>query len=262
MSLQNSCLANTLRSLKGGVCVAFSGGVDSSFLSWAAHQVCRDRVVSVLVVSELIPERDLTWARDVGKALRFNLLEVQWSPLSYGPIRENSPERCYWCKRTIYQTLQEISSDLGVSYLLDGTNADDLDAHRPGLKAVRELNVQTPLAECGFTKNWIRQLSQQQGIPSWDRPSQSCLATRIATGMEITLERLYWIDQAENYLKDLGLKGRVRVKLTEQGGLIQAPESCRTLLKQRWQDIKQKFRYIGFSDVELEDGQASLQTKE
>ncbi len=206
----------------------------------------------VVMVSELLSEEDRSWARKAARYIGLGLLELHWGPLESEYIRDNPPDRCYWCKRTMYSTLLRTCKSLGLKYLLDGTNADDLSRDRPGLKAIKELGVRIPLAHCGYTKDFVRERSRESGLAVWNRPSQSCLATRISTGISLTSKRLNKVDKAENYLKTLGIIGKTRVRYTESGALIQIAEYDKKFLKSRWKEVEQVFQDLGFTRVELE----------
>ncbi len=253
MSPDDSCLIDSLKSFKGRVCVAFSGGVDSSFISWAACRYCEAEALPVFMVSELVPEDDRDWAIKALDGIGCGVMELGWNPLEIDRIRANSPDRCYWCKHFMYSALIRECRSLGSFHLLDGTNADDLKSHRPGLRAIEGLGVQIPLARCGYTKDAVREKSRELGLAAWNRPSQSCLATRIATGINLTRERLHMVDMAEKYLKILGASGKIRVRYMRYGALIQVEDSDKRLLESRWTEIKSGFSGLGFQHVEFKE---------
>lgn len=194
------------------ICIAFSGGVDSSVLAKAAAETEGVEAIALCAVSPSMPEREperiATLAREIGIPLQF----VQTDEISELEYRQNPPERCYFCKKHILQRLLKATQDNKKIALVEGSNADDAFDFRPGAKAVQEFNVASPLADAGLTKNEIRQLAHFWGLSVADRPSTPCLSSRIAYGVEITQQRLRQIDQAENWLAQLGVSPlRVRV---------------------------------------------------
>lgn len=199
--------------------VAFSGGADSSLLLKAAvESLGPGRVLALFARSELLKAREIERARlwatlnGYGASLELELVEIE--PLLWPRFTENSSERCYVCKRAIYEQFQQRASARGIATLADGTNLDDLQAHRPGRRAIIELGICTPLADAGFNKADVRALGKQMGLSNWDHPSASCLATRISTGVPITAGGLRWIEEAEEALAHLGIKD-CRVQLAD-----------------------------------------------
>lgn len=201
----------------GSVAVAFSGGVDSTLLLHLALMTLgHERVLALYARSALIREdeeaRALSWLQILGQQKKLRHLSINWRPLSIGAIRQNTSMRCYYCKRHIFSLLQEKQVQHGMAWLIDGTNADDLLEDRPGLPAARELNVQSPLAGAGCTKACIRSISRKLGLPTWDMPSSSCIATRIPTGTALTMPDLQLVAQLESAVASLGYQGcRVRL---------------------------------------------------
>jgi uncharacterized protein len=196
----------------GEVGLAFSGGVDSSLLLHLAFAALGPERVWLLharsnVQRRADQERMVQWQTQHPQAAQ-RLRIVEFQPLAWPDFVLNPPNRCYICKRKIYTTFLEILSQKGLALLMDGSQGDDLqegEAGRPGLRALAELGVQSPLADCGFTKEEIRHLSRELGLPTWNLPSSSCLATRIPTGMEIKAERLAVVDRLEQTVRNLGL---------------------------------------------------------
>lgn len=214
----------TLISRVGRAAVACSGGVDSTLLLKVVHDVLgHENTLAVFAETPLLPPGEGEAAKQAINLVGSRLLTVGLNPLVWPEFNENPPERCYLCKKKIYQTFLEKLAELDFNILMDGTNLDDLSDFRPGLKALHELNVRTPLADAGFTKNEVRQLSKILGLPNWDKHSSSCLATRVATGQQIDDGKLEVIKNCENYLKILGFRG-CRVRLSADSAIIELQE--------------------------------------
>jgi pyridinium-3,5-biscarboxylic acid mononucleotide sulfurtransferase len=214
-------LKSLLRSC-GRVAIAFSGGVDSSLLLTCALEALGSGNVLVLFAqSELLTQEEISlatnWLVENGYPQGVEMEVIQLRPLAWKDFVRNGEDRCYLCKHRIYSTFRNRMETRGLSCLIDGTNTDDFKGHRAGLRAIRELGVMMPLVEAGFDKTDVRNLSQQLGLTTWDRPSASCLATRIPVGMEITSQRLRQIEVFEKGLGRLGLAGcRVRLSNSRQ----------------------------------------------
>lgn len=200
---------------KEDMCVAFSGGVDSSLLLKMACESSSHtgkKVYAVTMDTVLHPQADIEASRAVAKETGAEHVLIHINELTDAGIKNNPKERCYLCKKALYTKMKEFAGEKGISVLIDGTNEDDLHVYRPGLKAVRELGVHTPLAECGLTKKEVRELAGEYGISVADRPSSPCLATRLPYGAEIDLTLLEKVDRGEEYLRSLGF-GDVRLRV-------------------------------------------------
>ena len=195
----------------GSVAVAFSGGVDSTFLLMVAHQTLGDDALAITALSSLFPAREMDEARNftVINGIRHVLYEMD--EFAIDGFAENPENRCYLCKKTLFTRFKEISSAERIKFLVEGSNVDDDSDYRPGTQAIRELGVASPLREAGFTKAEIRQLSQEMKLPTWDKPSFACLASRVPYGEPITCEKLKTIEASEQILFDLGFR-QVRVR--------------------------------------------------
>ena len=215
----------------GRVGVAFSGGADSSLLLRAAVDALgAENVLAFHARSCLQKQEEQEWAQSwpqrQGCAVRLQLVEMQ--PLNWPDFTANPPERCYLCKRHVYSRFLELLAKEKITVLLDGTNVDDLqqgEAGRPGLRAVAELGVQTPLAACGLSKTEVRELSRELKLDTWNRPSGSCLATRLPAGMTITAERLERVAAMEQVLADSGFSGCRARLLDDKTVCIQLAEA-------------------------------------
>lgn len=195
----------------GSLAIGFSGGVDSAFLLAAAHEALGDSVIAVTARSPFIPASDLEEAEAFcrERGIRHFLADVD--PLGDETIRSNPADRCYHCKKKVFGAIIDIAREQGVKFVADGSNADDKSDYRPGSRAVHELGLVSPLQDAGFTKKEIRELSMAMGLPTYEKPSAACLASRIPYGEELTEEKLSRIDAAEDFLRELGFTNmRVR----------------------------------------------------
>ena len=219
------------------VAVAFSGGVDSSYLLWAAKEAGAD-VQAYYVKAQFQPAFELADAKEVaayaGVAMRVLPVDV----LSVPHVAENPSDRCYYCKQAIFGTILKAAGEDGYTEILDGTNASDDAADRPGMRALSEMNVYSPLRICGLTKDEIRRLSKEAGLKTWDKPAYACLATRMPTGMRITEESLARTEHAETALFALGFTD-FRVRTTEDGGaLVQVTAAQTDKARDAWPEIE------------------------
>lgn len=233
--------------------IAFSGGVDSSYLAYVAHAALGRNALAITALSPSVPERQKQEALDFARRFGLNHRVIETGEVDKEEYRKNPPNRCYFCKTELYEKLQALALQLGIPWIADGTNLDDLGDYRPGRQAAAEHNVRSPLAEAGMTKQDIRQLSRRAGLPTWDQPASPCLSSRFAYGIEITRERLQVVERGEELLRALGFREfRVRyhgelVRLEFAGNeLLRAldPEMARTLAKE--------FKKLGFKYITLD----------
>ncbi len=215
--------------------LAFSGGTDSAFLLRAARD-CGCRVRAYCVSSPFQPRFELEDARRLARELHTELTVLELDVLSCPQIASNPPDRCYHCKRAVLSAIREAARADGFPLLMDGSNASDDPGDRPGMRALAELDVRSPLRECGLTKEDVRRLSRQAGLFTWDKPAYACLATRIPAGEVITREKLARTEAAEDLLRGLGFPD-VRVRLFHGAARIQLPSACLPALLERREEI-------------------------
>lgn len=215
--------------------LAFSGGVDSAFLLWAGLRAGAE-VQPCFVKTPFQPRFELEDARRLCAQLGVDLVVLDCGILIDETVAANPPDRCYHCKRQLFSHLKRYAASEGFSLLLDGTNASDDGGDRPGMRALRELEVRSPLRECGLTKEMIRALSRQAGLFTWDKPSYACLATRVPAGRRITLHDLERVERGEEALAGLGFAD-FRLRLTPDGCKLQVREGQFPLALERREDI-------------------------
>ncbi|MCR4616494.1 MAG: ATP-dependent sacrificial sulfur transferase LarE [Clostridiales bacterium] len=237
----------------GSAAVAFSAGVDSTFLLKTAHDVLGDRAVAVTAVTGSFPERELEEARTFCKKENITLLTVDVDIFSVKGFCENPPDRCYICKKAVFSRLKDIAAEQGIANVAEGSNVDDMKDYRPGMKAVAELGVISPLREAGLTKNDVRALSKEMGLKTWDKPSFACLATRIAYGEQITREKLSMIERGEGKLSGLGFR-QYRVRVHGDSARIELlPEDIEKIVDPAVRGgVAEFFHSLGFKHVSVD----------
>lgn len=231
------------------VALAFSGGVDSAYLLYMGSTYGYD-IHAYYVKSAFQPQFELDDALRLAGQLGATMTVLTMDVLSDPQITENPSDRCYYCKHRIFQKIKEAATKDGYTLLIDGTNASDDAGDRPGMKALTELSVRSPLLECGLTKAEIRKLSKEAGLFTWNKPSYACLATRIPTGTRITYEQLSATEHAENFLGELGFYD-FRIRLFGTAAKIQVREEQLELLLQCREEILQELRHF-YSSVTLD----------
>jgi uncharacterized protein len=202
---KESMLEDLLKNL-APVVIAFSGGVDSTYLAYKAHKVLKDRALAVTAESPSVPSQQRKMAADVVRQTGITHKTIYSNELERAEYSDNPYDRCYYCKDELFSKLHAIAREFGSAVILDGLNADDLGDFRPGRKAGEAHNVRSPLMEAGLSKSEIRELSRRAGLPTADQPSSACLASRIPYGVKITEEKLRIVDQGEEALREMGFR--------------------------------------------------------
>ena len=237
----------------GSVAVAFSSGVDSTFLLYAAKEALGDRVIAVTAQSCSFPQRELKEAKSFCESqnIRHHIFESE--ELDIEGFSHNPKNRCYLCKRELFEKIKKIAADEGIEVILEGSNLDDNGDYRPGLQAVEELEIQSPLRSIGFTKDDIRALSRYLNLPTWNKQSFACLSSRFVYGETISREKLGMVDKAEQMLIDLGFH-QVRVRIHGSMARIEIlPEEFEKLISNDVRgQITAAFKALGFTYVTMD----------
>lgn len=243
-------LKQTLKKMNR-VILAYSGGVDSTFLLKVAKDTLGDKVTAVTAVSQTYPKKELVQAKKIADGLCIKHLIIKTNEMKNRKFIKNSPKRCYFCKSELFSKIKKIADSENIKYIIDGSNIDDEKDYRPGSKAILEYNVRSPLKEAKFTKKEIRSALREMKINIWNKPAQACLASRIPYGTKITKKRLKQIEEAEKFLSNLGLD-QLRVRYHNEIARIEVPkENFSKILKQS-KKITKKFKEIGFNYVTID----------
>lgn len=237
----------------GKAAIAFSSGVDSTFLLKAAHEALGDCAIAITAQSSSFPAREFEEARKFCQQEGIRQIVVPFDELEVPGFRENPPNRCYLCKKAFLSQVKEAAAGQGIAYVAEGSNVDDEGDYRPGMQAVAELGIQSPLREAGLMKQEIRLLSRQLGLPTWEKPSFACLSSRFPYGDEITKEKLAMVEQAEGLLLSMGFS-QVRVRIHGRMARIELlPEDFAKLIQEeRRKQIVKALTGWGFTYVSMD----------
>jgi pyridinium-3,5-biscarboxylic acid mononucleotide sulfurtransferase len=238
----------------GSCAVAYSGGVDSAVVAKAAHEALGERAVAVTGSSASLAAGELEQAEGIARLIGIRHRVIQTDEFQQPAYLRNAPDRCYHCKTELYMQLERLLPELGVKALLNGANADDAGDYRPGMTAAAEHAVHSPLAECGITKDEVRQLAAEWSLPVWDKPASPCLSSRVAYGEEVNPERLAMIDGAEQFLRSKGLKVcRVRFHRGNLARIEVPPEELLRLCEpDTRRELAAELRRLGFKFVTMD----------
>ncbi|NQT30476.1 MAG: ATP-dependent sacrificial sulfur transferase LarE [Candidatus Saganbacteria bacterium] len=235
------------------VLIAYSGGVDSTFLLKIAKDTLGDNVLAVIAKSPTYPEDEVLAAKLLCEKLGVKYQIIDTDEFSDENFVSNPRERCYFCKKELFSRLLEIAKEDNIPYVLDGSNYDDKSDFRPGTKAKDELGVRSPLMELAFTKQDIRHFSKEMGLPTWDKPSYACLASRIPYGTKIDEETLKKVGEGEKYLKSLGFK---QLRVRHHGNIVRIEVDKDSFAKIMQEDLMDKiakqFEKLGYTYVTLD----------
>lgn len=235
----------------GKLAVAFSGGVDSTYLAYKAHEVLGDNALAVTIRSQVLIDEDFEWTVDFCKDYGIKQVVIECDVFDSEQFENNPPDRCYYCKKMDFDAILKAAAEHGITVVADGSNVDDTGDYRPGMRAMAELGIVSPLKEAGLTKNDIRQLSKEAGLPTWDKPAAACLASRFAYGEKITTEGLIRVANAEKFIRDLGFRGiRVRVHGNLARIEVAPDDKGRFLLKA--DEVTARLKELGFSYVTMD----------
>jgi len=238
----------------GRVVVAYSGGVDSTFLLRVAQETLgNENVLAVTALSPLFPERELAGAKRMAQEMGVKHVLIESNELEIDGFSKNPSNRCYFCKKELFEKMQNLARKEAISYVVEGSTLDDEKDHRPGRRAIQELGIRSPLQEARFTKEGVRELSRTLGLSTWDKPSFACLASRFPYGEEITPEGLRMVDEAEDFLFSLGFK-QVRVRHYQSLARIEVfPEEMSRLMNGSLREkVVNRLKKIGYRYVTLD----------
>ncbi len=243
-------LKNNLKQMKC-VAIAFSGGVDSTFLTKIAYDVLGERAIAVTATSSTYPQRELKQAKQFTKHIGIKHILINSEETEIENFSDNPNNRCYYCKKELFSIIKQFAKENHLSVVLDGSNVDDISDYRPGMKALEELGVISPLRDVGFTKQEIKELSKDMHLDTWDKPAFACLASRFPYGIKITKSKLTQVEKAESFLFSLGVK-QFRVRYHDEIARIEVLKNDFQIILDNSEKITKYFKELGFKYVTLD----------
>ena len=237
----------------GRVLLGYSGGIDSALLAVVCTRTLGpERFLAVTGRSASLAEDQAESALSIAREFAIPLREIATNELNDRRYLSNPTNRCYFCKAELWSRLRTLADELGFDTIIDGTNADDLGEHRPGMRAGQEYRIQSPLADLGWTKHEIRVAARELGLSIWDAPAAPCLSSRVVYGLAITPERLHQVEEGERLLRSLGVGGDLRVRHHGVKARIEVVADQMDRVRAHWVTISRRFAELGFDSVELD----------